>query len=102
MHFFAGAPGNIKVVAGDREYLYSITLPQMWDARWEPPADVLKGIPRFSAALDSSAEVWPWLALAGAAGLLAEWILYGRFRRSRMRMPLLLRRRSSRPAEASR
>ena len=26
-------------------------------------------------------DLWQWLALAGGAGLLAEWILYGRFRR---------------------
>ena len=33
--------------------------------------------------LDGSTEVWPWLALAGASGLIAEWILYGSFRRGR-------------------
>jgi hypothetical protein len=102
VHFFAGSPGNIRVVAGDREYLYSVTLPQLWDARWEPPAEALKGIPHFSAAGDGAVEIWPWLALAGAAGLFAEWLLYGRFRRSRVRAPLLLWRKRSRALEVSR
>jgi hypothetical protein len=29
------------------------------------------------------ADIWPWLALLGGAGLLIEWILYGRFRTAR-------------------
>src|SRR5262249_15623346 len=28
LNFFAGAPGSVRVSAGDREYLYSLTLPQ--------------------------------------------------------------------------
>ena len=35
--------------------------------------------------LESSTDLWPWLALAGGLGLLAEWVLYGRFRRGMMR-----------------
>jgi hypothetical protein len=99
VHFFSGTPGSVRVVAGDHEYVYSLTLPQLWDARWDPPADAQKGIPRFSAVLDSWVEIWPWLALAGGAGLLAEWLLYGRFRRSGRLLgaagrPVLLRRKA--------
>ena len=43
-------------------------------------------VPRFAPMLESSRDLWPWLALAGALGLLAEWLLYGRFRRG-MRRP---------------
>jgi len=42
-------------------------------------------VPRFTQLMESSTDLWPWLALAGAFGLLAEWILYGRFRRGMMR-----------------
>jgi hypothetical protein len=80
LDFFAGTPGSVRVVAGDREYLYSLTLPQLWDSKWEPPANTHRGIPRFGEAVDHTTDVWPWLALAGAAGLLIEWLLYGRFR----------------------
>jgi hypothetical protein len=78
--FFAGSPGSVRVTAGDREYIYSLTLPELWDSRWDPPPDAHRGIPRFGAVIARVTDVWPWLALAGAAGLLAEWLLYGRFR----------------------
>jgi hypothetical protein len=79
--FFSGAPGGVKVVAGDREYLYSLSLPELWDTKWTAPPDTKAGIPHFAQVLDTSSDLWPWLALAGALGLLVEWILYGRFRR---------------------
>ena len=85
LNFFSGAPGGVKVVAGDREYLYSLTLPELWESKWTPPADAHLGVPRFARVLESSTELWPWLALAGSLGLLAEWLLYGRFRRGMMR-----------------
>jgi hypothetical protein len=86
LNFFSGVPGGVRVVAGDREYLYALTLPELWESKWTPPADAHLGVPRFTQILESSTDLWPWLALAGAFGLLAEWILYGRFRRG-MRRP---------------
>ncbi len=105
LHFFSGAPGTVRVVAGDRESVYSLTLPQLWDARWDPPANALKGTPHFAPVLESSSDLWPWLALAGALGLFVEWMLYGRFRRggwptARTPRPVLLRRGT--PTEARR
>jgi hypothetical protein len=85
LNFFSGAPGGVRVVAGDREYLYSLTLPELWESKWTPPADAHLGVPRFTRVLESSTDLWPWLALAGSLGLLAEWLLYGRFRRGMMR-----------------
>jgi VWA domain-containing protein/aerotolerance regulator-like protein len=102
LDFFAGTPGSVKVVAGDREYLYSLTLPQLADTKWQPPGDARSGIPRFATVLDSSTDIWPWLALLGAAGLVAEWILYGRFRRMQRSGPLLMRRKSVATAEVRR
>ena len=32
-----------------------------------PPADVHSGIPRFAQILDSSRDLWPWLAMAGGS-----------------------------------
>ena len=98
--FFAGSPGGVRVVTGDREYLYSLTLPELWESKWTPPAEARSGIPKFAAILESSSDLWPWLAIAGGLGLLAEWLLYGRFRRgmSRVRtIPI----RSSAPAETA-
>jgi hypothetical protein len=81
LQFFSGSPGTVRVRVGDRESIYSLTIPQLWDTRWEPPANVRKGLPHFRAAVEAAVEPWPWLALAGALCLLVEWLLYGRFRR---------------------
>jgi hypothetical protein len=103
LNFFSGTPGSVRVVAGDREYLYSLTLPQLWDAKWDPPADSQKTIPHFPPVFDSSSDLWPWLALAGALGLLTEWILFGRFRRiAAISRPVLLRRKATVPLEVRR
>ncbi|MBZ5621054.1 MAG: BatA and WFA domain-containing protein [Acidobacteriia bacterium] len=103
LNFFSGTPGSVRVLAGDREYLYSLTLPQLWDGKWEPPADAQKGIPHFATVFDSSTDIWPWLAIAGAAGLLVEWILFGRFRRAHaVPRPVLLRRKATIPLEVRR
>jgi hypothetical protein len=92
VNFFSGAPGAVRVVAGDREYMYSLTLPELADAKWKPPASALKGIPFFAPVLDRAADLWPWLAVAGALCLLAEWLLFGRFRRALRTVPLVMRR----------
>ena len=102
LNFFSGAPGSVRVVAGDREYLYSLTLPQLGEIRWEPPSDAARGIPRPSQVLDASSDVWPWLAIAGLAGLLAEWMLYGRFRRMAQNRPVLVRRAAAEAMEVRR
>jgi len=83
LDFFAGAPGSVRVLAGDHEYMFALTLPQLWDTRWTPPADVRRGIPHFAPSLPTASDWWPWLALLGGAGLLAEWLLFGRFRIAR-------------------
>jgi hypothetical protein len=80
--FFAGAPGAVRVATGDREYMYSLTLPELSEAKWKPPATAMKGIPAFAPVVAAARDVWPILAFLGALCLLAEWILYGRFRRA--------------------
>ncbi len=70
--------GNVHVVTGDRETVYSLTLPDVGDSRgvrrlmWRAECG---GGPAESA---SAPNPWPWLALAGGLGLLADWLLYGR------------------------
>jgi len=81
LNFYSAAPGGVKVVAADREYLYSLTLPELWDSKWTPPTEARVGVPKFTQIFERSFDLWPWLALAGALGLLLEWYWYGRFRR---------------------
>jgi hypothetical protein len=78
LRFFAGAPGNVRVTMGDHESIYSLTLPDLGDVAWRPPPNVARGIGRASEAASIPFDPWPWLALAGGFGLLADWILYGR------------------------
>ena len=85
LNFFSGAPGGVKVVAGDREYLYSLTLPELWESKWTPPADVHLGVPRFTQILEASTRPVAVAGAGGRLGLLAEWMLYGRFRRGMVR-----------------
>jgi len=94
VNFFAGTPGAVRVVAGDHEYMYSLTLPELSDTKWTPPAGALKGIPSFAPIIARAADLWPLLAVAGVLCLLAEWLLYGRFRRSLRTFPLVMRRRA--------
>jgi hypothetical protein len=80
LRFFTGAPGVVRVLTGDRELVYSLTLPQPGDTVWKPSA-VKMGLPPRAPLGPSSRDLWQWLAIAGAAGLLADWILYGRMNR---------------------
>ncbi len=87
VEFFSGAPGTVRVLAGDHEYVYSLTLPQLWESKWVAPPNIRHGIPKFATPLGKAIDLWQWLALTGGLGLLAEWILFGRFRRRLARVP---------------
>jgi hypothetical protein len=78
LRFFAGQAGTVRVSMPDRELEYRLTLPEIGDSRWSPPAGTRMGVPPPAPGLPLNREIWPWLALAGALGLLLEWILYGR------------------------
>jgi von Willebrand factor type A domain len=79
LRFFAGAPGIVRVLTGDRELVYSMTLPQPGDVVWTP-ANGKRGLPGRGPTEPASRDIWQWLAIAGGLGLLADWILYGRKR----------------------
>ena len=78
--FFGGSRGIVRVIAGTQEFVYSLSLPEVAETKWEAPVKAKRGIPRFGAAESSSRDIWQWLAILGALGLLAEWLLYGRFK----------------------
>lgn len=94
LRFFAGTPSSVRVQAGDRDMMYSLTLPEVADALWTPPAEVRRGLPRDYPSASGSRDVWQWLAVLGGLGLLVEWLLFGRRRsllpaasRIRIRLP---------------
>jgi len=79
LRFFAGAPGIVRVVTGEREMVYSLTLPQPGDFLWKPSSGK-RGLPGRGPSEPASTDIWQWLALLGGAGLLLDWMLYGRMR----------------------
>jgi hypothetical protein len=85
LQFFAGAPGIVRVMAADREFDYSLVLPEVSEAKWEPPADVKRGIPDRRGRSSSALDLWQALACLGMAGLIVDWVLYGRLGRAAAR-----------------
>lgn len=86
LYLFSGDPGVVRVLAGDNEYVYSLTIPELWESTWAIPADARRGIPRFRTSESGSFDLWQILAILGGLGLVTEWFLYGRFRRGFLRM----------------
>jgi hypothetical protein len=79
VEFFAGESARVRVIAGNTERVFSLTLPEMGDVKWTPPVNVRHGIPAWNDSLRRNHDWWPWLALLGAGILIAEWLAYGRY-----------------------
>jgi hypothetical protein len=91
LHFYSGAPGIVRVVNGDRESIYSLSLPEMGDTKWKAPADAKKGLPSFRENIQAVHDTWRIFAILGGLGLLAEWLLFGRLERVMVHARNLLR-----------
>ncbi len=81
VRFFTADPGIVRLLTGDREIVYSLTLPQPGDVAWQP-SQAKHGLPGRSPVGSAARDVWQWLAILGAAGLLLDWIWFGRMRRT--------------------
>ena len=77
VHFYSGTPGSVRVLTGDRESIYSLSLPELADSKWAVPDGARKGLPTFRETA-SSHDIWQGLAVLAAAILLFEWIRWGR------------------------
>ena len=82
LRFFAGSPGTVKLTDGQRESVYSLTLPEAGETDWVWPAGIRRGVPRASSFGPSSRELWYALAILGALGLVLEWLFFGLGRRT--------------------
>jgi hypothetical protein len=80
LRFFSADPGIVRVNTGTGEEVFSLSLPEIADTEWEPPASVRRGMPAVWQQAFAR-DLWPWLAAAGALILVVEWLLYGRRRR---------------------
>ena len=80
LRFFGGTRGIVRVLAGDKEMVYSLSLPDIAETKWTSPKGAKRGIPKFGMMEASSRDIWQILAMLGALCLLAEWFIYGRFK----------------------
>jgi hypothetical protein len=80
VQLFASHPGIIHVVSDDRERVLSLTLPDVAQFEWKPPAGAAEGLPMKPQVSASAIDLWQWFALLGATGFFIEWMLFGRHR----------------------
>jgi hypothetical protein len=78
MRLFASRRGTVRITLPGQELVYSFNLPEAGEARWRPPAGARQGVPPPAPASPLGWPLWPWLAALGAAGLIVEWIWFGR------------------------
>ncbi len=75
LQLFVSRPSVIRISSEHQQRVLSLTLPDVAAYPWKVSASV-EGIPPLHFG-QSSLDLWKWLALAGALGLLIEWILFG-------------------------
>jgi hypothetical protein len=80
VQLYSEKPEVVRVITPERESLLSLTLPGVGEFTWKPPSNAPHSIPGRTLLGASSFDLWRWLALAGALGLLLEWLIYGRQR----------------------
>ena len=79
VRFFAGTPQTVRIISSGREQVHSLSLPEIASTSWEPPRSAFRGLPG-PIARAVSRDLWQYLAVLGAIGLLVEWLVYGRAR----------------------
>ena len=102
LQLFVSNPGVIRAFSEDREHILSLTLPDVAEYEWKPPATIARDLPSSRNFAASAIDLWKWLALTGAGCLLLEWLLYGRERRVGVRRPTPSSASSPKPELVSR
>jgi hypothetical protein len=82
LQLFIARPGILNITSENHDRTLSLTLPEIADVRWAPPATVAEGLPPAVGFLPAAIDLWKWLAVLAAASLALEWALYGRHRRT--------------------
>lgn len=77
LRFYSGTPETVRVSLGDHDVVYSMTLPEVGETRWEPPKNVRTGFAGVGGIETAARDIWQWLALLAGLLLAVEWILFG-------------------------
>jgi hypothetical protein len=80
VQLYVEKPQVVRVITPERESVLSLTLPGVGEFAWKPPLNAPRSLPLRTLLGASSIDLWRWLALLGALGLLLEWLIYGRQR----------------------
>ncbi len=86
---FMPYPGTVRILDGNREIVYSLTLPDLPDKSWDAPSTIASGIPADGGSVAESRDLWRWLAVAGGLVLLLEWWLYAKRQRLWLKLAAL-------------
>jgi hypothetical protein len=79
VRLFSQSPSVSLVRTPYDQVRLAMSLPETPTARWQPPADALRGVPPAASRLSpAGARLWPWLALLALAILAYDWTVYGR------------------------
>lgn len=85
LQFSTNAPAQIYIRFDDGGRLSVPVLADVAEDVWTPPANSNKGMPQRITGLPSDVDLWRWLAFFGGVGFLADWLLFGRGRRTEAR-----------------
>ncbi len=77
LQIFVARPATLRIVSTDRERVIEPRLPSVGERVWRVPPGATNGLPALTGAAPTARDLWKWFALAGAAGLLLEWFLFG-------------------------
>jgi hypothetical protein len=102
LQVFVAGPTTLRIASAGRERVIELRLPSIGDRTWHVPTGSISGLPRVTSFAPAARDLWKWFALAGAAGLLLEWILFGAPRRSRKRGKPQFRKFDSRASDHDR
>ncbi len=100
LELFAPQAEQVRVLTAAGERVFSLSLPEIADGRWEPPVQATRRVPARSSRRAPVTEFWPWLALAAGLCLWTEACLFARLRPASPadRGAAALRRRRTRDA----
>jgi hypothetical protein len=80
LQLYVDHPSTLHIISDERERILSLTLPEIPEIAWLPPASAPHGIPRATLS-HSPVDFWKLLAILGGMGLLAEWLFFARQQR---------------------
>jgi len=80
LEFFTDKPSVVILESQGAVRTVSPILADVAENLWVPPVNTIIGLPKSISLPPAARDLWKWLALAGALGLLVEWFLFGQKR----------------------